>query len=1014
MKKSIFFLFALLAVTAYAADKKVSELNALPAASFATGDLLPIVDISANETKKTSIADFDTRYGLSFTAPLVNSSNTISCNVASGVQAGCLSSADWSTFNGKQAALGFTPEDVANKDTDGTLAANSDTKYASQKATKTYVDNAVGTSWLKAGNAGTTPGTDFLGTTDNKDLVIKTNGSDQLVFNASGGMYSIQNLVPANSTSKYIASLQANYNPSASTTGDYNIVLPVTGNYDQGNAGFNSGTVEAISPRITHGGSGTIDYASIVDATAYFGPNAGTTTLYKGLNSDTQIASGYTVTQYASIQSSLNTTGGIVNGSLAEIGSSIVDSDITNFTGINLNQGFSGTFSSVQSINGEAEFMNFSNSSSVGGGIYLRNTGITLQDTASATNGVTGDNLNLQFNGSSNPGSVTGAGFTFGLNNSSTAANGVTGITVNGHIGDTATAGNVILENLYLNLDGSAHIQSFSVTNANPEIQGSSIIDNGFNVGGFYGQVRGNSSVAYVNGLTGSPTISGSAAVTGDVLGLQVNPQVQGSATVGGSLVGGRISAQKTGGTVTGGITGLDVIVGNNATVSQATGINVDMSAANVGGGNLRSGVSISEATLNANAKYTVQTGDTFFMLNYLGGSETVASGSPVSAYGFGNNLAHTIDFQDDWTVDVAGLGYNDVGFVGSITGAVGKTMHMWTGALGGAGNPSGAGTLTNATMFKAAGVLPQGGSLAVTNMYGFQVDPNLFGVIGTNVWGFHNGGTSENFMKKLAINTSTEKVGAGIALDVSGKIKTDDALVLEDPGAGTNKLSLKASTMASDLTLFLPAIDGSAGDCVKTDGSGNLSFGSCTGGGGITSLGGQTGSTQTFATGTSGSDFNISSATDTHTFNLPDAGAAARGVINTIAQTIAGVKTFTSNLILSNAHLKSTGTAPVATVDANAGSGASCSVSNATDNAGKITLATTASSSAAGAQCSVAFNTAFGVAPICVLTPANVAASLAHGVYLGATTSALSLNFANNDQVGDTYIWNYTCQETQ
>lgn len=47
------------------------------------------------------------------------------------------------TWNAKQNALGFTPEDVANKDTDGTLAANSDTKYASQKATKTYADTKV-------------------------------------------------------------------------------------------------------------------------------------------------------------------------------------------------------------------------------------------------------------------------------------------------------------------------------------------------------------------------------------------------------------------------------------------------------------------------------------------------------------------------------------------------------------------------------------------------------------------------------------------------------------------------------------------------------------------------------------------------------------------------------------------------------------------------------------------------------------------------------------------------------
>lgn len=39
-------------------------------------------------------------------------------------------------------------ENVANKDTDGTLAANSDTKYASQKATKTYADTKLPSSYL--------------------------------------------------------------------------------------------------------------------------------------------------------------------------------------------------------------------------------------------------------------------------------------------------------------------------------------------------------------------------------------------------------------------------------------------------------------------------------------------------------------------------------------------------------------------------------------------------------------------------------------------------------------------------------------------------------------------------------------------------------------------------------------------------------------------------------------------------------------------------------------------------
>lgn len=43
----------------------------------------------------------------------------------------------------KQNSLGFTAENVANKDTDVALTANSDTKYASQKAIKSYVDTGL-------------------------------------------------------------------------------------------------------------------------------------------------------------------------------------------------------------------------------------------------------------------------------------------------------------------------------------------------------------------------------------------------------------------------------------------------------------------------------------------------------------------------------------------------------------------------------------------------------------------------------------------------------------------------------------------------------------------------------------------------------------------------------------------------------------------------------------------------------------------------------------------------------
>jgi hypothetical protein len=50
----------------------------------------------------------------------------------------------------------------------------------------------------------------------------------------------------------------------------------------------------------------------------------------------------------------------------------------------------------------------------------------------------------------------------------------------------------------------------------------------------------------------------------------------------------------------------------------------------------------------------------------------------------------------------------------------------------------------------------------------------------------------------------------------------------------------------------------------------------------GLTALNGLTSQVQYFAVGTSGTDFNISSATDTHTFNLPTASATNRGALST------------------------------------------------------------------------------------------------------------------------------------
>ena len=68
----------------------------------------------------------------------------------------------------------------------------------------------------------------------------------------------------------------------------------------------------------------------------------------------------------------------------------------------------------------------------------------------------------------------------------------------------------------------------------------------------------------------------------------------------------------------------------------------------------------------------------------------------------------------------------------------------------------------------------------------------------------------------------------------------------------------------------------------------------------GLISLNNLTRQNQFFATGTSGTDFNISSTTATHTFNIPSASATNRGLITTGSQTIAGDKTFSGSIILN------------------------------------------------------------------------------------------------------------------
>lgn len=55
-----------------------------------------------------------------------------------------------------------------------------------------------GSGWGLAGNLGTTPGTDFIGTTDAKDFIIKTNNTQRAVIGSSGDITVLNNFTAMN------------------------------------------------------------------------------------------------------------------------------------------------------------------------------------------------------------------------------------------------------------------------------------------------------------------------------------------------------------------------------------------------------------------------------------------------------------------------------------------------------------------------------------------------------------------------------------------------------------------------------------------------------------------------------------------------------------------------------------------------------------------------------------------------------------------------------------------------
>ncbi len=127
----------------------------------------------------------------------------------------------------------------------------------------------------------------------------------------------------------------------------------------------------------------------------------------------------------------------------------------------------------------------------------------------------------------------------------------------------------------------------------------------------------------------------------------------------------------------------------------------------------------------------------------------------------------------------------------------------------------------------------------------------------------FEYDGTNFTSIASSVANPISITNGTAVSLYVASLAVPETVLT------ATDRLAVRVSVNVSGRTITLHTEDNNLAQVITTFS------------GGLVSLNGLTANDQFFATGTSGSDFNISSTTATHTFNLPTASSTVRGALS-------------------------------------------------------------------------------------------------------------------------------------
>ncbi len=739
---------------------------------------------------------------------------------------GLLTSADWTTFNGKQAALGFTPENNANKSTDISIDGTSDTKYPTAKAVKTYADNlALGFSWKQPIEI-----LNLVGETSTP--VTNPNNYDEYIVSPGGDWTSINptlapgDLVQYQSSSwvkiKSLATgdrlgigFKSTTTPSGPFTGKKNYIVTFDSTLNGGNYTYTSSA------------PANNDAVYVQNANAYY--------------HDFSLVYSTSLSEWVQLSATANFTFGnglSLTGSNVSLGALTADWNqtgnyaMTTAGDINLNSGNLNTASSTANLfNSNASTLNIGGAASLinfgAAGATLRGQGAFNITTASSSN------LNID------PG-TTGA-LNLGTGNDAKTIN----------IG-TGNAGNTI------NI-GTSAVGTDTIAIGSPN-DFFTLTSSGLNIS----ELGALTGVSSIDGISFSSTTIGFSGI-GDILSSGINSLTLDSGTTGALNIGtGNHSKDISIGT---GNAGNNIFIATNNTTPDTIQIgssndtfSLSSSGFNVTTGGALSGVtaingaSISSSTITFSASGTILTTGANALTLDSGTTGAVDIATGVNAktvniatnnggnivnIGTGNTVIDTINIGSSLdTLTLSSSGFN-VSALGALTGV--SSLNTLTLA-------------TNTIAFLGAGTINSGSGTTLTLDAGTNGNVD----IGTGA-----------FARTISIGNNT---GAS-------------ALILD---AGTGNISIGTSSPARLITIGGTGANTIALGNAQTGGSISLGAAMTTGSINIGGTGAQTGNIDIGA-GTGNQTLNLGTGnTGNKTINI-GTGDGATNTIN-IATNVAGV----------------------------------------------------------------------------------------------------------------------------